>query len=149
MMDLTVRRVATFLRLPWWISIVTIFLLGREKQTARWERSFVSLPGGEQVVSDLEYQWFEYRREVARWVDWVYAGNVERFEGKPTSRAFYRDDAGSNVDLDILGDLELLLRVDVQHLEKPLAVEKWRDLEIREVAITAKEIRGSKLKCAR
>ena len=83
MMDLTVRRVATFLRLPWWISIVTIFFLGREKQTARWERSFVSLPGGEQVVSDLEYQWFEYRREVARWVDWVYAGNGERFESLP------------------------------------------------------------------
>jgi hypothetical protein len=41
--------------------------------------------------------------------------------GEHTSWAFHRDDAGSNVDLDILGDLELLLRVDVQHLEKPLA----------------------------
>ena len=51
--------------------------------------------------------------------------------GKHTSWAFHRDDAGSNVNLDILGDLELLLRVDVQHLEKPLAVEKWRDLEVR------------------
>ena len=79
----------------------------------------------------------------------VYAGNDERFEGEPTSRAFYRDDAGSDVDLDIFRDLELLLRVDVQHLEKPLAVEKWRDLEVREVDITAKEIRGSKLNCAR
>jgi hypothetical protein len=69
--------------------------------------------------------------------------------GEPTSWAFYRDDARSNVDLDVLGDLELLLRVDVQHLEKPLAVEKWRDLEVREVDITTTEIRGSKLNCAR
>ena len=58
---------------------------------------------------------------VVWWVDWVYAGNSERFwkGGQLTSWAFYRDDAGSNVDLDILGDLELFLRVDVQHLEKP------------------------------
>ena len=41
---------------------------------------------------------------------------------KHTSGAFYRDDAGPDVDLDILGDLQLLLGVDVQHLEKPLAV---------------------------
>jgi hypothetical protein len=34
-------------------------------------------------------------------------------------------------------------------LRSPLAVEKWRDLEAREVDITAKEIRGSKLNCAR
>jgi hypothetical protein len=67
MIDLTVRRVATFLRLPWWISIVTMFFLGREKQTARWERSFVSLPGGERVVSDIEYQWLECWREVFWW----------------------------------------------------------------------------------
>lgn len=66
-----------------------------------------------------------------------------------TSWAFHRDDAGSNVDLDILRDLELLLRVDVQHLETPLAVEKWRDLEVRAVDITTKEIRASKLNCAR
>ena len=44
MIDLTVRRVATFLRLPWWISMLTMFLDGREKQTARWDRSFVSFP---------------------------------------------------------------------------------------------------------
>ena len=44
---------------------------------------------------------------------------------KPTSWAFYRDDAGSDVDFDILGDLKLFLGVDVQHLEKPPAVEVW------------------------
>ena len=44
MSDLTVRSVATFLREPWWISIETSLLEGREKQTARCERSFVNLP---------------------------------------------------------------------------------------------------------
>ena len=48
MMDLTVLRVATFLREPWWISIWTIswpfLFLGRVNVTAMWERSFVSLP---------------------------------------------------------------------------------------------------------
>jgi len=48
MMDRTVRRVATFLREPWWISIWTTSLplefFGREKQTAMCERSLVSLP---------------------------------------------------------------------------------------------------------
>ena len=39
--------------------------------------------------------------------------------GESTSWAFYCDDTRSNVDLDILGDLELFLGVDVQHLEKP------------------------------
>ena len=68
--------------------------------------------------------------------------------GEHTSWAFHCDDAGSNVDLDILRDLELLLRVDVQHLETPLAVEKWWDLEVRAVDITAKEIRFEVELCA-
>jgi hypothetical protein len=37
-------------------------------------------------------------------------------EYEHTSWAFYRDDAGADVDFDILGDIELLLGVDVQHL---------------------------------
>ena len=57
------------------------------------------------------------------WIGFMQAMVSASKGGEPTSWAFYRDDAGSNVDLDILGDLELLLRVDVQHLEKPLAVE--------------------------
>ena len=42
---LTVRRVATFLREPWWISMETSLLDGSEKQTARCERSLVNFPG--------------------------------------------------------------------------------------------------------
>ena len=82
------------------------------------------------------------------WIGFIQAMVGALKGGKHTSWAFHRDDAGSNVDLDILGDLELLLRVDVQHLEKPLAVEKWRDLEVREVDITAKEIRFEVELCA-
>jgi hypothetical protein len=48
-MVLTVRRVATFLREPWWISIETSFLEGREKQTARCDRSFVNFPAADLV----------------------------------------------------------------------------------------------------
>lgn len=44
MIVLTVRRVATFLRLPWWISMLIMFLLGCEKLTATWLRLLVSFP---------------------------------------------------------------------------------------------------------
>jgi hypothetical protein len=83
-----------------------------------------------------------------RWIEFIQAMVSVLKRGEYTSWAFHRDDAGSNMDLDILRDLELLLRVDVQHLEKPLAVEKWRDLEVREVDITAKEIRCEAELCA-
>ena len=83
-----------------------------------------------------------------RWIGFMQAIVSALKGGEPTSWAFYRDDARSNVDLDVLRDLELLLRVDVQHLEKPLAVEKWRDREVREVDITAKEIRFEVELCA-
>ena len=43
-MDLTVRRVATFFRAPWWSSISTVVLFGLEKQTFKWERFSTSLP---------------------------------------------------------------------------------------------------------
>ena len=64
-------------------------------------------------------------------------------ESEPTSWALYRDDAGSDVDLNILRDLELLLGIDVQHLEEPLAVDIWRDLKVVKSVSSAKEIRGS------
>lgn len=53
MIVLTVRNVATFLRDPWWISMETVDLEGREKQTARWERSFVNLPAARARVSKI------------------------------------------------------------------------------------------------
>jgi hypothetical protein len=53
------------------------------------------------------------------WIGFIQTMVSALKRGEYTSWAFHRDDAGSNVDLDILGDLELLLRVDVQHLEKP------------------------------
>ena len=43
-MVLTVRRVATFFRAPWWSSMSTVVLFGREKQTFKWERFSTSLP---------------------------------------------------------------------------------------------------------
>jgi hypothetical protein len=52
------------------------------------------------------------------WIGFIQA-MVSALGGEHTSWAFHRNDAGSNVDLNILGDLELLLRVDIQHLEKP------------------------------
>lgn len=51
MMDLTVRRVATFLRLPWWISMEMVFLVGWPKLTARWPRFLTSLPRGPSTVT--------------------------------------------------------------------------------------------------
>jgi hypothetical protein len=66
---------------------------------------------------------------------------------KPTSWAFYRHDAGSDVDLDILGDLELLLGIDVQHLEKPPLVEIWWDLKfVKSISLPKKFV--VKGKCA-
>jgi hypothetical protein len=40
----TVRRVATFFRLPWWISMEMVLGLGTAKLTAKWLRSLTSLP---------------------------------------------------------------------------------------------------------
>lgn len=51
MMVRTVRRVATFLRTPWWISIEMVFFLGTVKLTARWLRSLTSLPRGPSTVT--------------------------------------------------------------------------------------------------
>ena len=83
------------------------------------------------------------------WIGFVQAMVGALKGGEHTSRAFHCDDTGSNVDLDILWDLELLLRVDVQHLEKPLAVEKWRDLEFVKSISPPKKFARSKLNCAR
>jgi hypothetical protein len=93
---------------------VTVFLLGSEKQTARCERSLVSLPAGEKrwVLAKIPRNLVRHHRE---------SDLRARLEYKKlTSGAFHRHDARSDVDLDIFGDLELLLGVDVQHLdEKP------------------------------
>ena len=50
----TVRRAATFLRTPWWISMPIRFFLMIEKLTAMWLRSLVSLPRGPSTVTSLD-----------------------------------------------------------------------------------------------
>lgn len=50
----TVRRVATFLRLPWWISMPMMFFLIMVKVTATWLRSLTSLPRGPSTVTSLD-----------------------------------------------------------------------------------------------
>lgn len=54
MMVRTVRRAATFLRTPWWISMPMTFFLRTEKLTAMWLRSLVSLPRGPSTVTSLD-----------------------------------------------------------------------------------------------
>jgi hypothetical protein len=50
----TVRRAATFLRTPWWISIPIRPFLVSEKLTAIWLRSLESLPRGPSTVTSLD-----------------------------------------------------------------------------------------------